>query len=52
MHLAGRYRLPTAPANDNRMPAARALQGAGERVVERLLGLAGALRFGLLLAGV
>jgi hypothetical protein len=52
MHPAGRYRLSMAPANDNRTTTSRALQALGERAIERVLGLAGALRFGLLLAGV
>jgi hypothetical protein len=39
-------------ANDNQTPAWRALKAPGEHLLERLLGLAGALRFGLLLAGI
>jgi hypothetical protein len=39
-------------ANDNQTPAWRALKASGERLLERLLGFAGALRFGLLLAGI
>jgi hypothetical protein len=34
------------------MAALRALGALGESALERLLGLAGALRFGLLLAGI
>jgi hypothetical protein len=52
MHLAPHRGFPARPANDNRTPAFYALRALGERGVERLLGFAGALRFGLLLAGV
>jgi len=52
MHAATRQRFPGRAANDNRAPALRALSALGESALERLLGLAGALRFGLLLAGI
>ena len=52
MHARTRQRLPEPAANDNRAPALRTLSALGESALERLLGLAGALRFGLLLAGI
>jgi hypothetical protein len=52
MHVARHRRFLGRPANDNRTPAFGALRALGGRGLERLLGVAGALRFGLLLAGV
>ena len=52
MHAATGHRFPGLAANDNQTPAWRAFRALGEGMVERLLGLAGALRFGLLLAGI
>jgi hypothetical protein len=52
MHAATGRGFRTLAANDNRTPALRALGAWGDRVIARLLGLAGALRFGLLLAGI
>lgn len=48
----GHRRSTIAAANDNQAALARALRGLGEKALERMLGVAGAMRFALLLAGI
>jgi hypothetical protein len=52
MDLAAHQRFEKIPANDNRAAASRALRELAEAAIERVLGVAGALRFALLVAGI